>query len=1836
MVLSVTKGRFKALVAGFSVALTSMTLMPLATALPAEAASGQFSYNTVVKYGDDGVTNYRIPAVIKLSNGDLLTAYDARPANGDAPAPNSIMQKRSTDGGATWQGQTVIAQGKGTTLGDPNKEGFSDPAYIYDKQTGHLFNFHVHSYDVGCDPNGTLETDEFSNRKVQGVSLSVSTDNGVSWTERYGNSPDATRGLTAAVKQPGYPCGFAASGHGIQLQHQSGANAAKNGRLITQFIAGKPGTWAAYSVYSDDHGKTWKRGSTIGTDMNENKLVELSDGTLLLNSRMSNKAGYRYIAKSTDGGETWTDLQIERSLVDSKTPGRNASIIRRYPDAPSSDPKSKELLYSGMADSGKTLAVSYSYDDGKTWPIRKLYWNDKAAYSDLVAIDTQSGKYGVAFEEDHQIGGNYFETIHFGTFDTNWLNPVKISLADAKVAAEAGKTVEIPVKVTNDDAKEVVPLATAVKLALPSGWKMEESVLAQELHPGNSETVTLRVSVPANAAQKTYYLDSSLEYRNIKLRGDVEIKVTNRNLNIDPTGSVGVDFELTNPKADGTWAVGDKMNFTVNVTNLLAQDKSFTATASNLDTGWAGCRWRSISAGATLPCANRTHTVTQEDVDAGFFTPSITYKYQNPGYSGAATQLKPVKGNIIPIFASHVQVTDLAVAGTKDKYDVGDKLVFTPKVQNVGQIPVDVRLNGENFTLSCHNKDGKLDKGSTFSCTASDYVITKEDIIRGSFTPKFKVKVTDGNKVLQEFIYSGKELPLPSDNPIATKLPQTIPSLDSWKTNTDANDVFKLSSDTVVYYPAGFEDQAQIVVQELNAYLKAAAQPQTVRVQAAGGAVPKAHDVVITIDSAQQDKLAEEGYRLQIGAQGVNITAAQKRGAFWGTRTLSQMLRQQLTLPYGSAIDLPQQRERAVTLCACRIKNQPDYIHRMLTDMADLKMNQVVLTAKMESAKEPVTNNYSYYTKEELEGIVAYAGKLGIEVVPQMGAPGHMDPKIHNLPQYQLKKTDGTLDNDRLDITNPEAVAFYKRQIDDYLDVFPSKYWHMAGDEYMYRSAYKNYPVFGPGGVNGPKLFVDFINDINKYVKSKGKTLRVWNDGLKQENIDSLDKDIVIDMWQGGLSPQTLIDKGHKVNNTNYDLYFSREMGWRIQNSGAAAIYNDKGFTAGTFKSGKVADDNPGNLGIKLSIWPDTSIYQTENEVEMETFEAFRLVSQLGWSGSRPWKDGKTFVDFAKALGHTPNWENVNRRPLEDGVYAFTSSGLRLDASENREPDAISYSSDQWQITHTYDHYYQLKSVKSGKCLSMDVGKQRFNGSGRQYATADLNVVNEVGARPALVECVNDINQKYHTGAWKNNSSTSKRNNQKWQIIEDGNGKYIVRHALTNMDLAISTGEEKHVDLGNVGDLDDNTKSRPMETDLIQLPSDMTATRWTITQADQDTPAQMRAPHGTVPVANLDWYPGSSIGWADDGLIRVNRTLKGSPLLIEGEKYRGGIGTHASSKITVHLGKQCSVFSAKVGIDDTQEAGKSSSVTFRVLGADGQELGASSKALTAADKAEAMKVDVSGQEKITLFADAGESNAQDHADWADAMVTCEQMDADKYQPSYQDTEAKAGKTASAAAPSFEPEAGKEKAQKFELVEPIPAGMSIEAGTGVITWQVPENQESGTVSVDVKVTYEDGSSEIVPAKFKVSASAPQPLPQVAPQAPIFNDKDNTYTIPQIPGVVYLLDNQVVKPGTYPVKTARKVLITSQPASGYRFKAGATTQWEHQFKVETKPSEPTTKPGGTQGAQDGRPGQAQAKPQKSAAGLVSTGAAGTVGLLALVVMGTGLMIQRFSRRQSVISE
>ena len=271
--------------------------------------------------------NYRIPAITTAPNGDLLVAYDERPKdNGnqgsDAPNPNHIVQLRSTDGGKTWSAPTYIH--RGTETGQ--KVGYSDPSYVVDHQTGTIFNFHVKSYDQGW--GGSRAGTDPEDRSVLHAEVSSSTDNGWTWTHRT---------ITADItKDNPWVSRFAASGQGIQVQH--GAHA---GRLVQQYtIKTAGGAVQAVSVYSDDHGTTWQAGSPVGTGMDENKVVELSDGSLMLNSRASDGSGFRKVATSTDGGQTWSDPASDKNLPDSVD---NAQIIRAFPNAAPGDPRAKEI-----------------------------------------------------------------------------------------------------------------------------------------------------------------------------------------------------------------------------------------------------------------------------------------------------------------------------------------------------------------------------------------------------------------------------------------------------------------------------------------------------------------------------------------------------------------------------------------------------------------------------------------------------------------------------------------------------------------------------------------------------------------------------------------------------------------------------------------------------------------------------------------------------------------------------------------------------------------------------------------------------------------------------------------------------------------------------------------------------------------------------------------------------------------------------------------------------------------------------------------------------------------------------------------------------------------------------------------------------------------------------------------------------------------------------------------------------------------------------------------------------------------------------------------------------
>ncbi|MFD0782628.1 glycoside hydrolase family 97 catalytic domain-containing protein [Micromonospora azadirachtae] len=146
-------------------------------------------------------------------------------------------------------------------------------------------------------------------------------------------------------------------------------------------------------------------------------------------------------------------------------------------------------------------------------------------------------------------------------------------------------------------------------------------------------------------------------------------------------------------------------------------------------------------------------------------------------------------------------------------------------------------------------------------------------------------------------------------------------------------------------------------------------------------------------------------------------------------------------------------------------------------------------------------------------------------------------------------------------------------------------------------------------------------------------------------------------------------------------------------------------------------------------------------------------------------------------------------------------------------------------------------------------------------------------------------------------------------------------------------------------------------------------------------------PTGTAYVSDLPFLSESN-GWGPverDGSNGETNAGDGGAISIGGSTYAKGIGTHAPSEITVWLGGACTRLQAEVGIDD--EVTESGSVAFQVIG-DGRPL-ADTGIIRSADGARTLDVEVSGVRTVALrVTDGGDGKNFDHADWADARVTC--------------------------------------------------------------------------------------------------------------------------------------------------------------------------------------------------------------------------------------------------------
>lgn len=370
--------------------------------------------------GQGGYQSYRIPALVVTSKGTLLALCEARrDARGDWGAID-ILLRRSTDGGKSWSEPRKIADVSGPLnknplalaqkLGNPNLVTQNNPLLIADAKTGAIHLLFCHEY-LRC-----------FYRK--------SDDDGQSFSDPL----EITAAFQLFRKHYDWQVLATGPGHGVQLD---------SGRLVvpvwlstgTGGHAHRPSV--ATTLYSDDHGATWKCGDIVANETDplvnpsESEPIVLADGRVMLNIRSEAKKNRRAYAISPDGATGWTRPAFDDELVE---PICMASICRLSKESPDgknrilfSNPANLEVA-EGKAEPGKkrdrqNLTIRLSYDEGRKWPLAKTLEKGPSAYSDLgVAPD---GTIYCLYERSTKVKDALASTLTLARFNLEWLSDGK-------------------------------------------------------------------------------------------------------------------------------------------------------------------------------------------------------------------------------------------------------------------------------------------------------------------------------------------------------------------------------------------------------------------------------------------------------------------------------------------------------------------------------------------------------------------------------------------------------------------------------------------------------------------------------------------------------------------------------------------------------------------------------------------------------------------------------------------------------------------------------------------------------------------------------------------------------------------------------------------------------------------------------------------------------------------------------------------------------------------------------------------------------------------------------------------------------------------------------------------------------------------------------------------------------------------------------------------------------------------------------------------------------------------------------------------------------------------
>lgn len=514
--------------------------------------------------------------------------------------------------------------------------------------------------------------------------------------------------------------------------------------------------------------------------------------------------------------------------------------------------------------------------------------------------------------------------------------------------------------------------------------------------------------------------------------------------------------------------------------------------------------------------------------------------------------------------------------------------------------------------------------------------------------------------------------------------------------------------------------------------------------------------------------IGSEGYNMNITSKGIVIKANTTAGIIYGIQSLLQLLpvirtNALLEIPCMSITDYPRFKYRGMHLDVSRHFFGPDFIKEYIDLLASYKMNVFHWHLvddqgwRIEIKKYPNLTNTGawrvdqtdkiwgsrpqaklgeeatyggYYTQEQIKEIIKYAAAKNVTIVPEIEMPGHVASAIASYPQLsctqepQLPLTGGNYTgmSSNYCAGNDSVFTFLQNVLDEVINLFPSAYIHIGGDE-VDKGPWKKCPkcqarIKKEGLKNEEELQSYFIKRIEKFVTAKKRKIIGWDEILE----GGLAPTATVMSWRGEAGGIEAAKMKHDVIMTPgkpvyFDHYQAGPEGEPLAIGGMNTLKNVYDYEPVPAELN--AEQAKYVLGAQANLW--TEYVTTAEHAEYMVLPRMLALAEVVWSPkeSRNWKSFNERLQFQfkgfgqKGLHYCPGNFTIGIKPSSQNgkllvnlstelMYAdifYTTDGTEPTLSSNKYSSPIAIASSA---------LLKASAVVNGRIMDVQAARQNF------------------------------------------------------------------------------------------------------------------------------------------------------------------------------------------------------------------------------------------------------------------------------------------------------------------------------------------------------------------------------------------------------------------------------------------------------------------------------------------------------------------------------------------------